>query len=218
MQTLPNTAQDCARDGAAYRLIPRLWLGSSLLDGVQEMHYSARGCCLPRGAALGVWMTSTNMGVVSPPRVLVWLEGWGAEVWAERCGKHPFRLTDTCARIKFVLLSSRRVVRKSSGPAPTAPLPPLPPSCAAPNSRRPLTHKFNHFTSQSQSNLQNPNLVSLTSPDFTASLLKAMNTPPASPLEGGALGAPFQLAGDGYRIDEDMKENWDMGTSLISKC
>ena len=136
----------------------------------------------------------------------------------ECCGKYSFRFADTCTRIESVLFSSRRVIRKSSAPAPTAPLPALPVSqshpslpqpqltCAAPNPRRPLTHKFNHL-SQMQPNWQNPNLLSFTSPDFTTCLLKAMNTPPTSPLEGDALGAPFQLSRDGYRIDEDMKEN-----------
>lgn len=155
-----------------------------------------------------------------------------------RCGKHLIRFVDTLnLYVESTLFRSRRVIRKSSGPAPTAPLPALPPSsslppipdsasssrtnfpqshpsfpqpqptCTAPNPRRPLAHKFNHLTSQSQSNLQNPNLLSVASPDFTTNLLKAMNTPPASPLEGGGLGAPFQFAGDGYRIDEDMKEN-----------
>lgn len=140
---------------------------------------------------------------------------------------------------------SRRVIRKASGPAPTAPLPAIPlpsiPSSApptqlsftacqphslpsinfpqtnptfalngvaAPNPRRPLTHRFNHLTSQSQTQ-HNPNSLSVTSPEFTSKLMAAMTTPPASPMRSpieGGHGA-YYFSGEGYRIDEDMKEN-----------
>jgi len=139
--------------------------------------------------------------------------------------------TSMAGRMRSVtgVLRSRRVIRKASGPAPTAPLPDLPApshsmqssfqmpqtslppppssfSLAAPNPRRPLSHRLHSLNLHNlhpQSAGFGSSPFGVSSPEFS----------PVSPATKSAtdlgLGAPFQfqLAGDEYRIDEAMKEN-----------